>query len=171
MSASVLSPADVSREALSWVGVPFRWQGRSRAGLDCGGLAAVVGVALGVIAEPLEVARYRPPLPSGYLLAELRRHLRERAHEGAGAGCGNRAPDCCGECRDALAGCVVTMRVPGHSDQHCGIVTDDGRLVSVTQAGGCRVVSYTPVLLRVTRNVFEFPGVDYAPAAQEDDRG
>lgn len=156
-----MTPADVTREALAWLGVPFRWQGRSINGLDCGGLPAVVGDALNALRMPLEVPRYRPPLPAGYLLDELRRYFVERAHEGAGAGCGNRAPDCCGECRTALAGCIVTLRIPGHTDQHCGIVTDDGRLVSVTQAGGCRALSFTPVLLRVTRNVFEFPGVTY----------
>lgn len=156
-----MTPADVTREALRWCGTPFRWQGRSLNGLDCGGLPAVVGVALGVLNEPPPVPRYRPPLPAGFLLGELRRYLRERAHEGTGAGCGNRAPDCCGECRTALAGCIVTLRIPGHTDQHCGIVTHDGRLVSVSRGAGCLAVTYTPALLRVTRNVFEFPGVTY----------
>lgn len=158
---STLTVADVTREALRWQRVPFRWQGRSMAGLDCGGLPAVVGAALGALLTPLETPRYRPPLPAGYLLGELRRYFVERVHEGAGVGCGNRAPDCCGECREQLAGCIVTLRVPGHSEQHCGIVTDDGRLVSVSRGAGCAAVSYTAAMLRVTRQVFEFPGVEY----------
>ncbi len=154
-----MTPADVTLQALSWCGVPFRWQGRSRAGLDCGGLAAVVGEALGALLEPLQAPRYRPPVPNGYLLKELRRHFIERQHEAKAAGCGNRSPECCDDCRKSLAGCIVVF---GKASQHCGIVTDDGRLVSVSDAAGCHAVDYDAGLIRLTRQVFEFPGVEYA---------
>jgi cell wall-associated NlpC family hydrolase len=40
--------AQVVSEARGWLGVPFRHQGRTRAGLDCVGLLVVVGRALGL---------------------------------------------------------------------------------------------------------------------------
>lgn len=40
--------ADFVAEARSWVGVPFRHQGRSRAGVDCVGLLLVTCWALGL---------------------------------------------------------------------------------------------------------------------------
>lgn len=52
-------------EARSWIGVPFRHQGRTRRGVDCAGLAVCVGVACGVLAVPgREMLRYGlPPNP------------------------------------------------------------------------------------------------------------
>jgi cell wall-associated NlpC family hydrolase len=42
--------AALCAEALSWVGVPFLHQGRTRAGVDCIGFVAAVGIAVGLIA-------------------------------------------------------------------------------------------------------------------------
>lgn len=153
-----MTPADVTDEALSWLGTPFRWQGRSRVGLDCGGLAAVVGDSLGAILTPLQSPRYRPPLPTGYLISELRKHFNERSSNLIKSGCGNRTALCCEECKSSLAGCIVVL---GRGAQHCGIVTNDYRFVSVSDSAGCHVVDFGSSLLRLTRHVFEFPGVEY----------
>lgn len=152
-----MTPADVSREALSWLGTRYHWQGRTRAGLDCGGLPAVVGGALGVFAATPPAPRYRPPLPTGFLVGELRQYLVERAHAKP-KGCTAAAIDCCGECRSQLVGTVVAL---GPGAQHCGIVTDDGRLVSVSSACGCNAITFGAAVLRMTKHVFEFPGVTY----------
>ena len=46
--------AEIIRIARTWLGVPFLHQGRSRDGVDCGGLLIVVGREAGVeILEPL----------------------------------------------------------------------------------------------------------------------
>lgn len=153
-----MTPADVSREARTWLGVPFHWQGRTLAGLDCGGLPAMVGEALGALLQPLEAPRYRPPLPTRYLLGEMRRYFVERPHARA-QGCAGASVNCCEDCRTQLAGTVVLI---GPQAQHCGIVTDAGTLISVQQSAGCREVTFTPAMLRLTRYVFEFPGVEYA---------
>ena len=39
---TVTTSDEVVREARTWVGVPFRHQGRSRSGVDCGGIIVVV---------------------------------------------------------------------------------------------------------------------------------
>lgn len=42
---------DISQEALSWIGTPWKHQGRSRRGVDCCGLVVVVGQQLGLDVE------------------------------------------------------------------------------------------------------------------------
>src|SRR5512134_1433396 len=49
MPASPPTPATVIAEAKQWLGVPWRHQGRTRAGLDCAGLVVVVGRALELV--------------------------------------------------------------------------------------------------------------------------
>src|SRR5512134_2863655 len=46
--ADAVTRLDVVIEARRWLGVPWRHQGRSRAGIDCVGLIAVVARALGI---------------------------------------------------------------------------------------------------------------------------
>ena len=48
MPAEAVTWLDVVIEARRWLGVPWRHQGRTRAGLDCVGLIAVVAHALGI---------------------------------------------------------------------------------------------------------------------------
>lgn len=55
----------VVAEARRWLGVPFQHQGRTRAGVDCGGLVGAVAVQLG-IAAPDWWAREFDPLHAGY---------------------------------------------------------------------------------------------------------
>lgn len=151
-----MTPTDISSEALSWLRTPYHWQGRSRAGLDCLGLPIVVGEALGLIGT-VDVPRYRPPLSGGLMTSGFRQYLVERAHARK-SGCAGAATTCCTDCLQQLAGTVVVL---GRNELHCGIPTDDGRIVTVVQDGGCHAVSYTPALLRLTRHVFDYPGVDY----------
>lgn len=153
-----MTPSDVSSEALTWLGTPFRWQGRSRMGLDCGGLAGVVGEALGLLQKPLEPPKYRPPMSHGFLLTELRKYLRERPVRVLGRGCSGDSIQCCSECKSELAGTVIVI---GIRRDHCGIALDDGRLVWVNEAAGCHAIEITPDILSQTRHVFEFPGVSY----------
>lgn len=43
-----MTGADIVAEARTWIGVPFRHQGRSRDGVDCIGLPVCVRAALGI---------------------------------------------------------------------------------------------------------------------------
>lgn len=44
----MVARADIVKAARSWLGVPWRHQGRSKAGLDCAGLVVVVAHGLGL---------------------------------------------------------------------------------------------------------------------------
>jgi cell wall-associated NlpC family hydrolase len=73
----VVSRAALVAEARSWVGVPFRHQGRSREGVDCAGLLVVVARAVGL--EAPDGADY-PKRPDGAALRRvLAEHLVQRA--------------------------------------------------------------------------------------------
>ena len=48
----------VVNEARSWVGVPFRHQGRDRNGVDCVGLPIVVLHSLGAVGDDFEIRDY-----------------------------------------------------------------------------------------------------------------
>ena len=60
---TVTDAAAVVREARSWVGVPFRHQGRDRSGIDCWGLPVVVLKALGAMPEDFDTPLDYPPFP------------------------------------------------------------------------------------------------------------
>lgn len=152
-----MTPPDVSAEALRWLGTSFHWQGRSVAGLDCLGLPVAVAEALRLVSD-VEIPRYRPPLPGGVMVDGFRRYLIERKHA-TPKGCRGSDIECCNECRTQLAGTVVVI---GRSGLHCGIVTDDGRVVTVMDGKGCIAMDLAPPVLRLIRHVFEFPGVVYS---------
>lgn len=61
---------DVVREVRSWLGIPWRHQGRTREGVDCAGLIVCVGVALGVPGAEHDLRAYRAS-PDGRTLARL----------------------------------------------------------------------------------------------------
>lgn len=48
MKSSSLAGSDLVAAARAWVGVPFRHQGRTRAGVDCAGLFVAVARELGI---------------------------------------------------------------------------------------------------------------------------
>jgi cell wall-associated NlpC family hydrolase len=48
MPAEAVTQLDVVIEARRWLGVPWRHQGRTRAGVDCAGLVVMVAHALGL---------------------------------------------------------------------------------------------------------------------------
>lgn len=41
--------AEVAAQARGWIGVPWKHQGRTRNGCDCGGLVGAVAMALGIV--------------------------------------------------------------------------------------------------------------------------
>ena len=69
-NASVCVTRDqIVAEARSWIGVPWRHQGRNRSGVDCVGLAIAVSRALGVLPNHADKVGYSR-LPTLYLLVE-----------------------------------------------------------------------------------------------------
>jgi hypothetical protein len=64
----------VVAHARSWLGVPFRHQGRDRNGVDCAGLVICLGRELGLLPKDFDVNGYRRS-PDGTMLAECDKHL------------------------------------------------------------------------------------------------
>lgn len=59
------SRRDVMREAESWLGVPYRWGGSSRAGVDCSGLTLRVFEKFGIALPRTAAAQYERGRPTG----------------------------------------------------------------------------------------------------------
>lgn len=143
---SALTPADVQREALAWLDVPYAHQGRVRAGVDCVGLVVVVARALGVIAPDFDYTRYGRS-PTGALDAILDQHLLPLP-----------APQ---------PGAVVSIRW-WQAAHHLAIVGEQqGRLTLIhSHQSNARVVEHGLAGRWLTRIVgcYGFPGVDYPRA-------
>jgi cell wall-associated NlpC family hydrolase len=71
-------------EARDWIGVPFRHQGRTRAGVDCVGLLLCVGQAMGLRAE--DVTGYTRRAQGMGFIEHFRRNLEEVVPGAARAG-------------------------------------------------------------------------------------
>ncbi len=50
---------EVQTLARTWIGVPWRHQGRNRSGIDCGGLVVKVGQELGLLGPHDDPKRYQ----------------------------------------------------------------------------------------------------------------
>lgn len=71
-------------EARRYLGAPWRRHGRSRLGIDCGGLPLVVGQAFGELMTDIEVAARR--VPPGETLRAVAQNLRARRPGDVAAG-------------------------------------------------------------------------------------
>lgn len=116
----------IAAEAENWIGVPFKWQGRVKAGCDCKGLVAGVAHAIGrAEADSIEALAgdYSHKVPVAELQAGLSR-LFDRANE-------------------IMAGDVLLLLVGG-KPQHLAIAAPvEGKPTRAIQAlhtGPCKVV-------------------------------
>jgi cell wall-associated NlpC family hydrolase len=134
-----MNPDTVIAEARSYVGVPFRHQGRDRRGLDCVGLVLVVGQTLGLFPRALDLARYGR-LPSGELMLRVQEHCRPLA-----------------AAQPAALVIVAWTRVAAHVALCTGPT-----LIHAYQSVGCVVEhGYRARWLRMTHSAWALPGVDY----------
>jgi cell wall-associated NlpC family hydrolase len=110
---------DVVREARTWVGVPWRHQGRSDRGVDCVGVPVLVARSLGI--SDYDMTNY-PRRPDGSFISYFREHLDPVR------------PD---EARDG----DVLVFAEGRHPCHCGIrTTRHGRPAVVHAHAGRRAV-------------------------------
>lgn len=138
---------DIVREALNWVGTPYRHQGRSKAvGCDCLGL--VRGVWLSVYgAEPEQPGPYAPDwaecATGEPLLEAARRHCVEKP-----AG-------------EARAGDLIAFRWRAHhAAKHLGILTGEGTFVHAYEGHRVMVSALVPQWRRRIAGAFAFPPRD-----------
>lgn len=138
-----ITRAEVVAAARTWLGVPWRHQGRTRLGVDCVGLLVVVARDLAVPHHDPENYGRRP---DGTLLGHFR------------ANCGPEIP-----LVSARAGDVVVFADRGHLC-HAGILADGphGRTVihSVAQYRRVSEIRYAGEWQDAARVAFAFPGVD-----------
>lgn len=131
-------------EAESWIGTPFRHQGRAKGvGVDCVGLPVAVAQALGLLPGDYDTGPYgRQPNP---------RELLSRA-----AAVGRRV-----DIADAGPGDVLLLALPpDRVPMHFGILDYAGGLIHASEPLG-RVVRHgmTPEWWRQVHAVYRLPGV------------
>ena len=113
---TVTTSDEVVREARTWVGVPFRHQGRDRSGVDCWGVPVVVLRSLGVeMPEDFVRTNYpRQPL-SSEIEHCLTRH--------------------CTKLPAARPGCLVALRMQ-RTIMHVALLTDTETMIHALEKHG-----------------------------------
>lgn len=136
---------DIVERARDWLDVRWQHQGRTRHGVDCVGLIAVVALDLGLIAE-LPPPNY-PRRPNGSFLTRFRETALSEIRPA-----------------DANMGDVVVFTAVTNQC-HCGILADrEGRRTVIhAHAGGRKVreecLSDIPSTVGIVSHAFEMPGL------------
>lgn len=134
-----VTPEQLIEEARSWVGVPFRHQGRNRAGIDCVGLPIVVCQSLGIIPAKFEITNYGR-VPSGELEGRLLAH--------------------CRQIPAAVPGCLIVIAWTRLA-AHVGICTGETMIHAYESSGGVVEHGYRARWVRMTHSVWALPKVRY----------
>lgn len=136
------TPGNIIAEARTWIGVPFKHQGRSRLGVDCAGLL-------------VELLRASVTLPANY--AEPRDYGR-----GASPELGAIVQRYCIRAQVAEPGTLILIRWPKESvASHVALCTGRNLIHCYERAG--RVVEhiYGEPWRRMTDSVWRLPSVTY----------
>lgn len=141
----MIAAAEVTRVARSFVGVPYRHQGRSRlGGVDCWGLLWAVGEELGILPDGLVV-------PADYgrtVTVDMRARMAEH----------------CVETERAEDGVIALMRWPSAREPaHMGICTTNGNLIH-SYSIGAKVVEhgFRGPFLKMCDSLWRLPGVAFS---------
>jgi cell wall-associated NlpC family hydrolase len=131
----------VIQVARSWIGVPFRHQGRSRAGVDCVGLIIGIARELDLPTGGIDRANYSRT-PDGTLESEV-----------AARGIATDEP---------VAGSVVVIRF-NRTAQHVALCTGPTLVHAAESIKGGRVVEhgFRGRWLRMVVSCWKLPGVSY----------
>lgn len=76
METLLFDRISILEEARSWIGVPWRHQGRNRLGIDCAGLTIVV--AWGLRLSKFNIANYRREPKRDEFIGHFRNNMREK---------------------------------------------------------------------------------------------
>ena len=139
---TVTTSAEVVREARTWVGVPFRHQGRDRSGVDCGGIIAVVLRELGALPDGFDLVGY----PHRQSVESIEPNI--QAH--------------CTVLPEPVPGALIAIRFQ-RTITHVGIYTDTDTLIHALEKHG-RVIEHGFRGMWKTRyaaGYWALPGVRY----------
>jgi cell wall-associated NlpC family hydrolase len=134
-----MSPDRVINEARLWVGVPFRHQGRNRAGIDCVGLPIVIGRSLGLLPRSFDENNY-DRLPSLKLAARIQSH--------------------CVRIPEAIPGSMIVIAWTAIA-AHVAICTGETMIHAYESVGRVVEHGYRGRWVRMTHSVWALPGVTY----------
>ena len=135
---------EIVLEAQSWIGIPWRHQGRLRSGIDCAGLIVVIGRDLGL--TTYDPTGY-PRRPDGTFVKEFRFALKEKRP------------------LDAQVGDVMIFSQLNYPC-HCGILSEYMEQPSVIHSHATRGKVIEETLEQAMNMIgkpifcFEYPGVD-----------
>lgn len=134
-----MTPGEVITEARTWVGVPFRHQGRNRHAIDCVGLPIVVCQNLGLIGSNFEITNYGR-LPSLELVERLKSH--------------------CYQIPAAVPGSLIVIAWTKIA-AHVAICTGETMIHAYESVGRVVEHGYRGRWIRLTHSVWAIPGVVY----------
>ena len=134
-----MNPQEVISAARSYIGVPFRHQGRSALGIDCVGLPIVVCQNLGLLPPSFNIANYGR-LPSGELAMRLVEH--------------------CIPLDRAQPGSLIVIAWTKIA-AHVAICTGETMIHAYESVGRVVEHGYRGRWIRLTHSVWRLPGVAY----------
>lgn len=137
----MIAAAELIAAARSWIGVPFRHQGRSRLGVDCIGFVMCVRLELGPWPHArAHVARY----PRAGVDDELLREISST----------------CERLSSAEPGAVVLVKWPGQKHPtHVALCTGETIIHTYQRLGRVLECGYRAQWLRWTHSLYRLPGV------------
>jgi cell wall-associated NlpC family hydrolase len=133
------APSEVVAAAREWIGVPFRHQGRNRAGIDCVGLPIVIGQSLGIFDQRFDVANY-DRLASPQLAARVREH--------------------CTPAPEAAPGTLIVIAWSKIA-AHVAICTGETMIHAYESVGRVVEHGYRGRWIKLTHSIWRLPGVAY----------
>lgn len=134
-----MNPARVVEVARTWVGVPFRHQGRDGHGIDCVGLPILVLQELGLLGKEFSTEAYGR-LPTGEIVERLRA--------------------VCTPLEKALPGSLVVIAWTKIA-AHTAICTGDTLIHAYEAVGSVVEHGYRGRWVRMTHSIWALPGVQY----------
>lgn len=140
----MIDPAELIAQARGWVGVPFRHQGRGRAGVDCAGFLVALMQAAGELPRDYYEPGNYGRAPARDLTEVVRRYCVPAA----------RAP--------GFPGALVLIRWPkDRLPSHVGLCTGATLIHCYQREGGVVEHGYRGPWPRVTHSLWRMPGVRY----------
>lgn len=133
----------ITRLARSYIGVPYRHQGRTRKALDCWGLLFAVATDAGILPDSLNVPADYGPMSNVELRAGVARYCTPTKAPGDGV--------------------LALIRWPGTNYAgHLGLLTVDGTIIHAYSMEAKVVeMGFRGAWVRMCDSLWHLPGVEY----------